>query len=214
MVLHPVGTLQVSQRAVPLDLTIDTVGAQKPSDANYFQVQVTSTGLVKVKDLTEPFAPAQFKSFDDAAKLSQPAYSPLHSGVELSSAAGALASGTALGRRVRYAMTIIDTNYRRFVNRFYLFVNPLFVHFLGGGSVTFNPLSAAATAQLRPVRAQVVAGSESFSVASQSDNRAHGTDPPTFSSRAAAQDYLDRTVRDNASLAGQLHVLPQFEVTP
>ena len=33
LVLHPVGALRVSQRAVPLDLTIDKVGNQKPSDA-------------------------------------------------------------------------------------------------------------------------------------------------------------------------------------
>ena len=34
LVLHPLGALRVSQRAVPLDLTIDKVGDQKPSDAN------------------------------------------------------------------------------------------------------------------------------------------------------------------------------------
>ena len=35
--LHPLGTLRVSQRAVPLDLKIDKVGSQKPSDANKYQ---------------------------------------------------------------------------------------------------------------------------------------------------------------------------------
>jgi hypothetical protein len=35
LVLHPVGTLQISQRLVPLDLTLDTFGDQKPSDANW-----------------------------------------------------------------------------------------------------------------------------------------------------------------------------------
>src|SRR5262249_5684492 len=34
LVLHPLGTLQLSQRAVPLNLTIDKVGTQKPSDAH------------------------------------------------------------------------------------------------------------------------------------------------------------------------------------
>ena len=36
LALHPVGTLQVSQRAVPLDLTIDKIGNQPASDANRF----------------------------------------------------------------------------------------------------------------------------------------------------------------------------------
>ncbi len=38
MVLHPAGTLQVSQRTIPLDLLLDKVGAQKPSDANEFSL--------------------------------------------------------------------------------------------------------------------------------------------------------------------------------
>jgi hypothetical protein len=214
LVLHPVGALQVSQRAVPLDLTIDKVGAQKPSDANYFKVDVTSTGLVKTNDLFEPFAPAQFKDYDDATKLSQPAYSPQHSGVEASVAQGALASGTAIGRQMRYALTIVDTNYRRFAERFYQLISPLFVHFLGGGSVTLNALSAASSQLLRPSVEKITAGEESYAIASQSNNRAYGASPMTFNSRVAAQDYLDRTVRGNATLAGKLHVLPQFEVTP
>ena len=37
-VLHPLGSLRVSQRAVPLDLKIDKVGNQKPSDANEFEL--------------------------------------------------------------------------------------------------------------------------------------------------------------------------------
>src|SRR6185436_18199684 len=45
-VLHPLGTLRVSQRAVPLDLKIDKVGNQKPSDANQFTLTATA-GLVK-----------------------------------------------------------------------------------------------------------------------------------------------------------------------
>jgi hypothetical protein len=53
-VLHPVGTLQVSQRAVPIDLTLDKVGNCAPSDANHFGLSVTSTGLQKSRTLQEP----------------------------------------------------------------------------------------------------------------------------------------------------------------
>ena len=34
LVLHPVGALRITQRALPLDLTLDKVGTQKPSDVN------------------------------------------------------------------------------------------------------------------------------------------------------------------------------------
>ncbi len=45
-VLHPLGSLRVSQRAVPLELKIDKVGNQKPSDANQFELKPTA-GLVR-----------------------------------------------------------------------------------------------------------------------------------------------------------------------
>ncbi len=57
LVLHPVGFLQVSQRAIPLDLTLDKDGNQQPSDANYFTLDVTSGGLSKDRTLQEQFAP-------------------------------------------------------------------------------------------------------------------------------------------------------------
>ena len=43
----------------------------------------SGAGLGKTRDLQEPFAPAQFRNFDDATKLSQPAYVPQDSGIEL-----------------------------------------------------------------------------------------------------------------------------------
>ena len=47
---------------------------------------MTSAGLVKTRDAAGVFAPAQFKDLDDADKLSQPAYVPQDSGIELSAA--------------------------------------------------------------------------------------------------------------------------------
>jgi hypothetical protein len=43
-VLHPVGTLRVSQRLIPLDLTLDKVGAQAPTDANRFALRSSPAG--------------------------------------------------------------------------------------------------------------------------------------------------------------------------
>ncbi|MGH8603090.1 MAG: DUF6603 domain-containing protein, partial [Gammaproteobacteria bacterium] len=39
LVLHPLGTLRISQRAVPLDLKLDKVGSQQPSDVNKFSLE-------------------------------------------------------------------------------------------------------------------------------------------------------------------------------
>jgi hypothetical protein len=212
MVLHPVGTLQVSQRAVPIDLLLDKDGNQQPSDANYFTLDVTSGGLNKIRTLTEQFAPAQFKNMDDATKLSQPAYVPMDSGIELAAAGNAYASGTAITRNVRYDLTVIDTKLRRVFRKFYVYTGSLFVHFLAGSSVTRSVLSARRQGQMQPYADHVAVNPETFAVALQSNNKAYSVEATSFLSQAAAQDYLSRAVANDATLSGTLHVLPQFEV--
>jgi hypothetical protein len=212
MVLHPVGTLQVSQRAIPLDMTLDKDGNQQPSDANYFTLAVTSGGLSKSQTLRESFAPAQFINMDDAAKLSQPAFVPMDSGIALSAAGNAYASGTAITRNVRYDLTVIDTKLRRVFRRFYVYTGSLFVHFLGGSSAARSTLSAHREQQSQPYTSHVGVNSESFAVALQSNNKVYSAGAASFSSQAAAQDYLSQTVAQNPGLGGTLHVLPQFEV--
>lgn len=211
-VLHPVGTLQVSQRAVPLDLTLDKIGNQKPSDANRFALTVASAGLAKTRELQESFAPSQFTNFDDAAKLSQPAFQPLDSGIELSVAGHSYASGTAITRIVRYDLSIIDTKLRRSRFRFYLLNPALYLHFLSGASVARNVLSAFRAAQAQPVRDKVVLSAETFAVAHQVDNTVFAPEAAAFTSQAAAHDYLVRAVASDATLSGRLHVLAGFEV--
>src|SRR5690606_32491939 len=82
LVLHPVGGLRVSQRAVPLDLELDKVGDQKPSDVNRLSLDVAAGGLTKLRDVREKFAPGRFKNLSDA--LTTSAFEDLTSGVELS----------------------------------------------------------------------------------------------------------------------------------
>ena len=124
-VLHPLGTLRVSQRAVPLDLKIDKVGNQKPSDANLFELTATA-GLVKANDADEQFAKAQFLNMSDADKLSQRAFDPMHGGLLLASGAQQLGSTKMGKRKVRYEEIIIDSNYKRFRRRFRAFAEAFF----------------------------------------------------------------------------------------
>lgn len=210
-VLHPVGTLQVSQRAVPLDLTLDKVGNQQPSDANRFALTVVVSTLAKTRDLQDSFAPSQFKKFDDAAKLSQPAFVPQDSGIELSAAGNVYASGTAITRIVRYDLTTIDTTYA--VNkRFFVYTAFLFFHFMKGSSVARSKLSAAHEAQTHPYAGAVTVSPETFAVAFQSNNTVYHPEAAAFTSQVSAHDYMARAVSNDPSLTGTLHVLPQFEV--
>jgi hypothetical protein len=212
LVLHPVGTLQVNQRQVPLELVLDKFGNQRPTDADRFSLAVTTGGLTKTRDLQAPFAPAQFKNMDDAGKLSQPAYVPQDSGVELAVVGTTYASGTAITRIVRYDVTIIDTSLRRAALRYFVLAGALFRQFLRGSSAARSPLSARRHAQTHPFSGSVAVAPETFAVALTSSNTLFHPDAAAFTSQAAANDYVARTLAGNPNLAGTLHVLPQFEM--
>ena len=62
---------------LPLDLTLDKVGNQKPTRRQAPRASRSpAAGLGKAGDAREQFAPAQFRDLDDAAKLSRPAFEP------------------------------------------------------------------------------------------------------------------------------------------
>jgi hypothetical protein len=213
LVLHPVGTLRVSQKALPLDLNIDKVGSQKPSDARRFSIEVIADGLGKAADATEQFAIAQYQNMDDATKLSRPAYQALNGGVQLSVSGQQLKSSHAVRRIVRYEQIIIDNNFKRFRKRFSIFASALFVHFMGGAAVSKSVLSAQYKTQFQPFKEKVTVAPEGYTVAYQADNKAFAT-TATFSSEAAARDFMQQAIAEDPNQAETLHVIPHFEVTP
>ena len=52
IVLHPVGTLRITQKAVPLDLTIDKVGNRKTRDVRKLWIQVPNGPLKEVGEVS------------------------------------------------------------------------------------------------------------------------------------------------------------------
>lgn len=210
-ILHPAGTLQVSQRAIPLDLKLDKVGGQAPSDANEFSVNLTSPSLTKVSDLDESFAPAQFLNMDDSAKLSEPAYVPQHGGLELAGASK-FASATAITRVLRYELTVVDSEAEPQRFRFFQTGGGFFRQFLRGSSVAQSTLSARFNSKTHPYLGSVQVGAELFTVALRSNNQAFAPESIGFTSQASARNYLSKVVAANPAMADQLHVLPHFEV--
>jgi hypothetical protein len=210
LILHPVGVLRISQRAVPLDLKLDKVGAQKPSDVSKVSVVVTGGGLARKDDAFEPFAPAQFQNFTDAEKLSKPAFAPEHSGVDLSAAGDDVRSSVMVRRVVRYEEIIIDTLYRRFARRFRAYFGVLFSFFLNGAAVAHCELSKAVKTKLQPFEDKIDVRPETFTVAMQSTNRAYST--ASFYSEASAREFMAGQVAVDPNLADAVHVIPSYEV--
>jgi hypothetical protein len=204
LVLHPLGTLRVSQRSVPLDLTVARIGQQRPSDADRFALRVTGGGLAKVDDASESFAAAQFLDLDDAAKLSRPSYEPQHGGVDLATDDAPYASAHAVARAVRYEEIVIDTAWRRHARRFTGLVVGLFDHFLLGNAASVSVLSQRSKDERQPFAEVIGTGSEGYVVANVRDN----TVVVAFASEAMAQDALAST--DPLEAEG-LHVIPASE---
>ncbi|EKV01579.1 hypothetical protein Lepto7375DRAFT_3750 [Leptolyngbya sp. PCC 7375] len=221
LVLHPVGTLRISQRAIPLDLPIDKVGQQKPSDAKKVSVEVSSGGLRKLQDVSEYFAPAQFQEMEDASKLNKRAYERMPSGLEVSVKGEQLKSSKVVKRKVRYEEIILDTHYKRKKLPLFLqlgesdssFSNKLwFTHSLAGASVSQSPLSQHYLKQRQPFEEKIVVQPENFVVAFQMNNQAFSQEA-TFVSEAMAQEFMQQQLAQNDDLATDaLHVIPQHEV--
>jgi hypothetical protein len=210
LVLHPVGTLQISQRFAPLNLPLDKIGNQKPSDIKQAAATVTTSGLSVKGPTKEKFAVAQYRDMDDAAKLSAPAYEPLDSGVELGSSGQPWATGPSAQRNVRYETIIVDGAFQRFRIRFFKFWDSLFVHFRNGGAVSRSPVSLAHETRLRPFATKVTVSDEHYAVAFQADNRIY--ESATFASYTEAQAHMAKVVNLNPALSEEVHIIPSVEL--
>ena len=209
LVLHPVGTLRVVQRALPLELRLDKVGNQKPNDVNLLTIDVASATLKKISSPEEQFAPAQFQEMKDAEKLSKPAYGPQKAGVELSAAGSETRSSHCVKRIVRYEEIIIDSNFRRHARKFTLWIAALFNHFLKGSAIAKSALSNATTKQMKPFDDKITVHPETYTVAFQSNNKAYAA--ATFNSEASAADFLRGEIAKDANLGESLHVIASYE---
>ena len=210
LILHPVGVLRISQRAAPFDLHLDRIGAQKPADVNRVSVAVNGGGLQKTADAIEQFAPAQYQDFSDADKLSLPAFSPEHGGLDLGPADD-LRSSKMVRRVVRYEEIILDSNAKRFASGFKGYFGVLFNFFLNGAAVARCDISNARRLQQNPFGDKIKIQAETFTVAFQADNTAFSTDSAEFHSQASARDFLNRQIAADPALADQIHVIPSVE---
>jgi hypothetical protein len=211
LVLHPVGTLQVSQRFVPLNLTLDKVGNQRPADAKRVSAAVAAGALAVKGSIREKFAAAQYRDMDDAQKLSAPAYEPLDSGVELGAAGQPWATGPLAQRNVRYETIIVDTAFQRVRLRFFKFWDGLFVHFRAGAAVSRAAVSLANENRMQPFANKIAVTADEFTVARQADNKPYSA-KSSFGSYAEAQAHMAEVVQLHPELAETIHVIPNAEL--
>jgi hypothetical protein len=213
LVLHPVGQLRISQRAVPLDLTISKVGNQKPRDAKRFTIDVGNEDLSKIADTTDSFAIAQFQDFPDMLKVSLPAFQPENSGLVLSVKGEQLGSSRFIKRNVRYELVTIDIGFKRGAKKVFRFSATLFQHFIQGCVATKSTLSLHHKQQMQPFVERIEVKALTYVVARNEDNRPFtNLETSSFSSEATARQYMQQQIALDPNLAKELHVIPLYEV--
>jgi hypothetical protein len=109
--VHPVGTLAIAQKVVPLGIEIDRMGAQRPADARTFAIDSVVLGSDS-QDTPEPaqesFAPAQYFDLTDEEKLASPSFKSFASGIRVGNATR-MRTGYAAAREVKYELKYIDS---------------------------------------------------------------------------------------------------------
>jgi hypothetical protein len=211
LVLHPVGVLRVSQRLLPLELSLDKVGNQKPDDVKRLSVAIGTGGLERKGDAFEQFALAQFQNMSDSEKVSHRAFEAERAGIDLSASGTDLRSSRMVKRVVRYEEVIIDSNFKRFTRRFFNYTGVLFNFFLGGNSIAKSELSLANKNRYQPFAEKVEVASETYTVAFQATNQPYSATAVTFHSEASAREFLNTEIGRDANLAETLHVIPSYE---
>lgn len=212
LIFHPLGTLQVSQRAIPLDLTLDKVGTQTPRDAARLTLRETSGNFRTTGKTLGQFAPAQFQNLSDTEKLSRPAFEFQHAGLELSAEGPRLASSRVVRRNVRYEQIVLDTNYRRLRERFTVYVSKLFNHFLNVNAVSQSALSRRTRMEGNPATAVITVQGERYAVVSLETNLPVEDAAAGFDSDGEAREYLRAWQERDPAGAAAAQVIPARDV--
>lgn len=211
LVLHPVGTLRISQRSVPLGVSVDKVGNNPVSDAHKFLVDVpVLSGLKPTTHIPkEKFAIAQFQNLTDAEKLSRAAFEDIDSGLELSASGKQMTSGKVVKRIVRYEVKILD-GVKRHQFKWFKNIGILFFHWLDGAAVAKSSLSYARKQAMVPTleEERITIKQPGYVVAGVSDNKAIST---VFASQTHARDYYNQHISANPAMVEEIHVIPTFE---
>jgi hypothetical protein len=108
LLVHPMGTLTVREKVMPLDLPITRYGNATPSDGTEFSIaQVQINGNVEsVQPVQDYFAAGQFLTLSDADKLSKPSFEDYDAGVAIGSST--VVSGSDSPRTVVYQEHYIE----------------------------------------------------------------------------------------------------------
>ncbi len=212
LLLHPVGTLKISQKVVPLNVRIDRLGSQRPRDGREFKITTVQPEATTVIP-QEAFAPAQFFDLTDEQKLTSASFKDFDSGIRIGDAER-LQTGYAAARQVEYELKYIDTQRDQRLSgpkdRFDVDAG-VFNTWALQGAIAQSALSFARTRKSSLAPEAVVVSQESFAIVNSGDLKLFDELSLLGSERAAAA-RLNALIETNPTLRDTLQVVPAFEL--
>lgn len=215
--VHPMGTLQVKESVVPLDLPIAKYGNAKSSDGTEFSIRsVQINGQTEtIQTIQDYFAPGQYLNLSDADKLSKPSFEEMDAGVNIGSSA--ILHGQDSPRAVVYQeFYIYDTANYSIPSRLYLM--PANIHLalgaLGAGFASqvkhtgLQKYSAGSTTPAILVDEPQYVVTSVLDLSVRADILA-SSGATYYQAQAALNSYL----AVNPAEAGDLQIIPMHEVT-
>jgi hypothetical protein len=214
ILVKPGGSVEMDQKVVPLDLTLQKFGNYKPDDISKTTISGISLGGEELSeseysDLKNDFAPAAFKKMEDEDKLDAPSYAKQNSGVRITVTDG-LEFDYGINRLVQYETIISDIE-----------EEPLglidcdanfFKTFISGGDVGKSPLSQAKKINKERAGKTVSVADEQYAVVSSKDLSNAHAENAVFNSKAEADEYLKSELEADPSKKGKIQLSPAYEM--
>jgi hypothetical protein len=214
--VHPVGTLKISQKVVPLNIRVDRVGSQRPGDAREFSIKDVELQDNPVTDpalAEESFAPAQFFDMTDEEKLSSPSFKSFPSGIRVGEP-DKLNTAYAAARKVKYEIKYIDSQRNQRLSRPTggLFdVDPLtFNAWALQGAIARSELSFARRRKSPLAPEEVAVVQEPFAIVNTNDLKLFD-EGSVLGSEWAVLARIKALTQANPALRGSLQAVPAFE---
>lgn len=209
IIAHPNKSLSVSQKVVPLDLTIEKFGTQNPADYNYFHLDMVDGNgddLAEV-ELKEEFAPDSFFNLSESERLSKPSFEKYNGGIE-GTGSSELNSDFFREREVQFESIILDEPDPVPVLRG-IAANE-FNAFIKNGSIAKSPMGAKLNRESVLAPKPISIGNDHFSIVDVDDLSLFENN--MVSSVQEAQAIIENVIAERPELEGQLEIIPSFEL--
>lgn len=216
LIAHPYGMLAVSQSKLPLELDLEKMGEDRPSDFKAFRLRLQdSQSPAKVEDF---FAPAQYINLSGSEKLSRKSFEKFTSGVRAMGDDG-FKTFDYIEKCYEYERCIIDSRLKEALEEEELRLHgeeeSYFDAFVNGGAVAKSTMGRTANATLAVDEGKKIkVGEETFVLVRAKDliPLKKGGNNIVFATETAAYQKLKAMVKKCPELQGQVKVISEFEL--